>query len=196
MLKILSITETPPGGWRHKEKHSGMEFPEQGVMLRDFGQFLRMVREHRRATGGDLDIGWEERLQHELCQEHPEYRCMEEGKPADRTLTLGDVKQFLHTASNFIDQGGQFVTQQEADRRALICTRCPLNQHVSGCFGCAGIADAAMNFIAQRKTANHDDLQSCGICGCFLRVKVWMPVESMVDNPEEYPAWCWRHGKP
>lgn len=189
MLKILTTGETPPGGWRHVESHSGIPIPEKGILIRDKEQFLRMIIAHRKATGGDLEIGWAERLDDELCQEHPNYPCVEEGPPSERRLTLSDLKNFLHAASTFIDSGASFVPQEEAESRAAICARCPLNVPVTGCFGCAGIANAAMDFIAQRKTEQDDKLQSCQICGCFMRVKVWMPKQS---DGQPYPEWCWQ----
>lgn len=191
MMDLRVSGETPPGGWWHKEAHSGIRFPEKGFYY-DYGQLIAVLLEHRKATGGDLDIGWEERLRHDMCLEHPDYPCMERGNPSERRLTLSDVKNFLYSASSFIESGASFVPQEEADRRAAICERCPLNVPVSGCFGCAGIANAAMDFVAQRKTAKDEALQSCNVCGCFLRVKVWMPEESMSQG-QEWPKWCWNY---
>lgn len=193
MMELLTTGETPKGGWRHKESHSGLEFPiEKGTMLFDWMALVHLIRDHRKATGGDLEVGWEGRLQDEICREHPEYPCHHIGNPAERRLTLNDVKQFLHTASKFIDNGGTFVDQATADSRALTCSRCPLNQEVPGCMGCGRILEAVDGFLLQHKTEHDPKLKSCQICGCFNKVKVWLPEDSFVDDPSAFPSWCWR----
>lgn len=192
MQDLMETNSAPSGGWWHVEKHSGIRFPDKGIMIFDYNQLVGLILKHRKATGGDLEIGWEGRFQEELCEEHPEYPCKFRGTGTGVSMSLADVKQFLYTASKFIDGGGQFVDQQTADSRASICAKCPKNVPVTGCFGCAGIANAAMDFIANRKTASDEKLQNCEICHCFLRVKVWMPEDSLVDG-QEYPDYCWQN---
>jgi hypothetical protein len=196
MMELLTTGETPHMGWRHKEAHSGIEFPiEKGTMIFDYGALVKMVMEHRKGTGGDLDIGWEGRFQDELCQEHPEYPCKYIGDPSERRLTLNDVKQFLHTASKFIDSGSTFVDQETATKRALICSRCPLNQEVAGCIGCSRIMEAVDGFLLGHHTPHDPELKSCGVCGCVNKVKVWMPDEALTKS-DKYPEWCWQYEQP
>lgn len=190
MQELQTTGSTPPEGWWHIEKHSGERFPEKGTFVHDYLLFLKMIKDHRKATGGDLSIGWEGRLQDEMCQEHPDYPCKHLAPYIERHLTLNDVKQFLKTADTFIEGGGKFVDQELAESRANVCSRCPANHPVSGCLGCGGFVSLAMEFLNGRKLKRDDELKSCAHCGCYLKAKVWLPLDAIQDGIE-YPSYCW-----
>lgn len=190
MQELTTTGPTPHEGWWHVEKHSGERFPEKGIRIHDYQLLIKMLKDHRQATGGDLSIGWEGRLQNELCEEHAHYPCKHIAPPIERRVTLNDVKQFLHAGSEWLASGGQFVDTEVAQKRLETCLRCPYNQIVSGCLGCGGIVFYVLEMLNGRHLEKEDELNSCGVCGCYLRAKVWMPLNTINDG-YEYPSFCW-----
>ena len=183
-MRVLRPGEGTDNEWRYVQ-------PESGAVFNGFSywQVKDAVEAHRRAMGYDLSDGWEERFQHDLCKQNEEVLCTDRpAKPrGQRRLTLQDLKRFMLTASKWT---GEFVPVEEAERRAAICSTCPKNVTVAGCYGCSGILAMATKFLGKRKTSRDDALQGCDICGCALKVKVHMPVD---PDGLEYPEWCWQH---
>lgn len=92
-----------------------------------------------------------------------------------------------------------FCSQEEADRRSEICSRCPRNEFPNRTSHFTNWAnDLANRSVGDRKSSHHNDLGVCGICSCPLRGKVhWAGkikltkenLEEMkkLDNPK-----CWQ----
>lgn len=67
-----------------------------------------------------------------------------------------------------------FVTQEEADRRSLVCFKCPKNQFPDRSKAFTNWAnDMADRSVGDKKSKYHNSLGICGICSCPLRSKVW-----------------------
>lgn len=113
-----------------------------------------------------------------------------------RDFTKQDVLAFVAAVKGTIEAGG-VVSKEEANRRAGICFKCPYNTKIAGCEGCNGIASLVFGILGARKLHNAGALKSCGVCGCNLKAKTWVPKEvldnlsQVQDNREDYPAWCW-----
>lgn len=111
-------------------------------------------------------------------------------------FTVTDVKAFLKSVEGTIQSGG-VVDQETAEERTNICMKCPYNQKLPGCEGCSGIANLVFSVIGARKTANMGHLKQCGVCGCSLKAKVWVPQETIKataqiqNNANDFPDWCW-----
>lgn len=192
MMHLVDNGQVPPGGWSHKEV-DGMEFPiDKTTKFFDLNALVDEVKKYRQGTGGDLDVGWRERFINDLCREHSSYPCQHEAPFIERHITLADGARFLHTAANFVRNGGKYVEQQEAERRAEICVRCPHNRQIPGCLGCNNLTAFALDLIGFRKTQNDVNLHSCSNCACLLKLKVHVPIE-VIDNDGvgEWPEWCW-----
>lgn len=169
--------------WRYVQPESGAVFTGTS-----YWGIVDQVHEHRRAMGYDIGEGWEERFQDALCRQNEQVPCTDRvTPPSKRRLQLADLRRFMTAASKF---DGTFVAQEEAERRAVICSTCPLNKTVTGCWGCAGLLKVALKFLAGRSTRRDKALESCAVCGCVLRVKVHLPV----GEPDglTYPEWCWQ----
>lgn len=97
----------------------------------------------------------------------------------------------LKTFTQWIAGGCKYVSQKEADRRALVCSRCYLNVNIEGCSGCQQLVQEA---IGDKKSKYDPALRSCAACKCFLRAKIHFPLKildkSGVDQ-QLYPEFCW-----
>jgi hypothetical protein len=202
MLRLRPINEksVPHGGWRYTQHHSEREFhyPSLKWLVKE----VRIHREAMHATGHDpalydLTGGWQERLMHEIClQMDGDCPCeeydSETGKPTRKWLGVTDVRRWWNTVKDWRAQGRPFVDESEAIRRAEICKKCNKNQRVDGCLGCHGIAGEVASFLTGMKSLKEDDLHVCAQCHCFLRAKVWLPLDVVDNSGVEFPDHCWQ----
>jgi hypothetical protein len=100
---------------------------------------------------------------------------------------------------DWLTSGGQPVSQELADKRAAICVSCPKN--VPGSWYTVAPAELIRETLSARSdlklvTPHDDKLQSCDVCKCLMRLKVWCPLSHILDKtkPEimaEFPQNCW-----
>lgn len=111
------------------------------------------------------------------------------------------LQNFTDFLWNWLNSGGSLVDQSLANSRAETCVPCHNNVNVDQAvkIGCCGRgANAAMNelkkrIIQTRSTPSDNNLKSCALCGCYLPVKVWIPIDAMGITKEDanaYPAFC------
>ena len=113
------------------------------------------------------------------------------------------VKSFTQFLWNWKLQGSPLVDQNTANLRASICASChnnkPSKDVRKGCSVCNKMGKTALDQIRQpiidnNKTTSDGALMTCGICGCDLRISVWIP-NSVLLSPEDsnaYPSFCWK----
>jgi len=188
-MKVTNKRIGTPNQWRYVQPESGAVF--HGL---SYWGIVDQVQQHRRAMQYDLAEGWEERFQDDLCRQNSEVPCSD--RPVDltqRRLTVADLRRFMGTLANF---KGKFVPKAEAERRAAVCSTCPMNREVVGCWGCGGILATVTKFLAGRSTSRDASLDSCSVCGCVLRAKIHLPMEVIksaeIRSKLEYPEWCWQ----
>lgn len=123
-------------------------------------------------------------------------------------VTLLDrVKQTANGARILFEWLGddqKVVDKELAQSRADICKRCPKNQPGS-------IFTKAVAWAIKEQTDLKNDLQlrvegekslhACQICTCWLRLKIWLPIEKLrkEETDEEksrWPTWCWLRNEP
>ena len=155
-MKVLRPGDSTTNKWRYVQ-------PETGAVFTGFSywQVRDSVFKHRAAMKLDTAAGWEERFQDELCQQNEQVPCNrgKNFKPSGkRSLTIDDLKRFMVTLSQ---QNGSFVDQDEAERRAAICSTCPKNQSVAGCWGCGGIVKSVTKYLGNKHTSRDKTLESC-----------------------------------
>lgn len=198
MLALSTKHVVPPGGFNFTDPGSGMRFPVDGGVIWDWNQLLQMVERHRSATGGDLDIGWELRVEHEFCCQNPNAGCQHHVPSKDLSIGLGDIKRFAHSILSFIKSGGGYVPQEEANRRAEICLQCPYQVADTLCHNCNGAAEYMNDkFFGERSTPYDDKLGNCGVCKCYNKLAVHWPLESQSTegiSKEDFPDHCWKKG--
>ena len=179
----------PPDGYRYV-------FPETGhtVHAWTYYDWVQAAKDHLAANSLPVPDQLGERMQHQLCMTLPPGWCDydDPNRPRPSTsLTWNDVAGGVATFTRWLAAGAKSVVQDEADRRALICSRCYLNVNVQGCAGCH---KAVVEVVRNRKTKYDFALRSCAACRCFLRAKVHFPLsildKSGVDQAL-YPSFCW-----
>lgn len=115
------------------------------------------------------------------------------------------VQSFVQFLLNHYLQGGALVDQNTANLRAAICAGCHNNKPTSeikkgGCSSCNKMGGVILNTIRGKiikgnKTTSDPKLLACALCGCDLKIKVWIPLEVLGQTKEEANAWpsfCWR----
>ncbi len=185
MIAPTQETETPTGGWTFKDVRTGIAYSEYAITA-------ILSKCHKSWIANELPIpeNWQAVIREEICQQRPDIECREIGEP-ETHVTYDDIARFGSTAKNWIESGGKWVDQAEADRRASICAGCVYNKPVKLCFGC----DATLSWIAHRigwpTTSRDAELSSCKRCKCLLKLKIHMPLNVLDDKGVEYPEWCW-----
>lgn len=194
-MKVSDITVMPPGGWRYIQPETKFEFSASTLRA-----VVRFVAEHRRSNrlpAGDPSAD----IQNFVCAQLPagSGNCMHELDGEDYALkthfTMEDVKRFIQAAISALGSRG-LVEQPEAERRAAVCAACPLNTTVGGCWRCKGLADWLFRLIGARNTAHAGRLNQCGVCGCSIKAKIWLPLDVAqgVSEGYKFPSWCWLNG--
>lgn len=113
------------------------------------------------------------------------------------------VKSFTQFLWNWKLQGSPLVDQNTANLRAAICTPCHNNKRLGDnageCSVCNKMGNTAINqirdtIISGNKTPLDTSLASCGICGCDLKISVWIPNVALIalEDAEAYPTFCWK----
>jgi hypothetical protein len=190
--RFIDPTVTPPGGWRYIQPETGLEFRDSTRRL-----LARKVAEHREANGievgdvvGDIDDFVCANLPVGCDNCEPIYP--NEDIALKQKFNIDDVRRFIESALAALGNRG-LVGQATADARAKICSTCPLNQDVSGCWWCRGLAEKLFTLIGARTTVHAARLKQCGVCGCSLKAKIWLPqdVAQKVSEGYKFPSWCW-----
>jgi hypothetical protein len=159
-----------------------LDLPEKGMVGSgtDFGMLLDRIREWRRANGVPIGLGFEEEVEREICPRYPDM-CYETDVRVPKLggrLGLGDIVSGTKNLLRFKIAGSPLVSQEEANRRAAICAKCPWNtdfQMPCG-GGCGALKGLAQQFIGNQTTPYDNNLKSCSICHCYNSVAVWLPV--------------------
>jgi hypothetical protein len=190
----LSLIKTqgpcPPDGFRYVD-------PEDGFVAHawTYNDWVPLQQSHLSANNREVPPDLGEQMQDQLCKTLPPGWCNYDSDSRPRPTTSlgwGDVLGGLQTFAKWISGGAGYVSQEEADRRALICSRCYLNVHVEGCGACH---KAVAEVTKDRKTKYDFALKACAVCKCLLKAKVHFPMETLDMNrdavQEMYPEHCW-----
>jgi hypothetical protein len=82
---------------------------------------------------------------------------------------LQGITSLKNMAVEALKGGTPYVDQDEAERRADICSRCNFNMASPFCMGCGGarkIIELVGQVKGSRSTSLDHRLQNCGVCGC------------------------------
>jgi hypothetical protein len=195
--------EVPPGRFR-------FTVPENGFKIDDclsLDELLSRVQQHYIDNGIPLPEDWSKSVEDQLCRQLPEGWCVfDDGTfPKERPSALS-LENIIHAAESLgriilerVTGGDPFVSQEIAEKRAEICTRCYENRATSYCASCAGMT-AVVNQVAKirgdRRTKVDRSLLTCGVCGCRNEAIVHIKSEFLLsgvrqDITESRPEWCW-----
>lgn len=194
MLRVREKQTTPPDGWRYRQRESG-----KLITATSFPNLVAAVREHRIANGYPIQMDMEVEVEEGVCKEVPDV-CYEKPRSIiPERLTIANVVAFTMTLGESILKGNPRVEQEEADRRAIICSECSANVKAEGCGGCnSARLDSAISKVTRAGTTDYDNkLESCKYCGCLNRAQIWFPLDILQKhlNPktlEALPSNCWK----
>lgn len=198
MITVPDVT--PPGGWTYTEPATG--FTMSALVLPHLRDQVLAHRKSNRALNLDLEEGWWERVQAEMCLENPSWMeryCDPNAAPPAperREIGVRDLLIFFRAMRRWvITHGMQTVDSEEQERRAAICRKCPHNVTVKGCSGCQGVTRWLAEFMSRENAEREDPgLHNCGVCGCVLKLKTLLPrdvIDATTDPLDEYPDHCW-----
>lgn len=203
MRSLIRKDQTPPvpiginGGEGFRFQHKETLHWSCAV---DYWTWESKIKEHRRANELPIEPNLMAIAEDQLCSTLPPELCTHahESTWVNRRFTLGDLRDGMKAFASLMAGGFQFVSQEEADRRAYICSSdVQFNKNVIGCGTCHKIAGMVVGDVAKRKTKYDDKLKACMICGCVNAVQVHFPMSALdtTDTPEKqaaYPSFCWK----
>lgn len=192
--------DSPPfGGWRVQVPQTGVFFIEGSAMT-----LRNKVRQHLVANGHEVPPNYREWIEDLICQQGSldGTICAEIPKEMPeqvKTLTWAIAERFIKTIWGLSKSSNKpkLVPLVEAERRATICAKCPLNVELAiPCKGCRGLIKRAAEVLGGRTTSLDKKLESCAACGCDLKLKVHISNE-IIDKAEarknpDYAPGCWR----
>jgi hypothetical protein len=195
--KVLNEHMVIPGGWSYRVPETGIEVPGGS-----WSQLHEFVRNHYTANAIKIPDNLDTLITEYACLNGADcaYDEVKIPKPAGlKSLQIGDVIRFSMSLLHGLTVGGGKVGQDEANRRANICSTCQFNRKPLGCTGCNArvLKDAVKTFSQHGSTPIDESLQSCEFCGCFIRSMVWFPIETLhkfsdATENENLPAHCWK----
>lgn len=193
--RLRNYREVPPDGYRYTVPQTGHYVKSWNV-----DSWLDKTRAHLKANNIEVPNDLLAQMEDQLCTLLPPGFCEYEdpNRPKiDTHFGWGAVEQGSKTLFEWAKQGLPLVSQDEAERRGKICANCYANIRVTGCgVSCRELIRNIIGWFVGRKTSVDDRLQSCGVCQCWLRSKIHIPLEVIEkhDNPAlqpMFPKWCW-----
>lgn len=200
--EILDLQKAPNGLWKYHQAETNKTFSHYS-----YTAFRDQIREHRLANGIPVPPEWELILHDEMCKQNqwgwP--TCRRYVQPHARgilkAIRAHDAINFLKVLGHWVKTGYDTVPEEEANRRAEICSTCPLNMQVDfSCGACHSTVVKLMNkLVGSRETKYHDKLKGCAVCGCVNAVQVWFPLNILrkgldEDMQEKFRNidYCWK----
>lgn len=176
-LKSRIIQPNPTGMFYIEDPLT--KYPLTGTMFDNL--YMRAVA-YRKANSIPIGLDFEQEIEDEVCRRYPnecEVNRRTLGIPSIAPGLYDVVRGSMAMVNHKID-GGQLVSQEEANRRAEICYRCPLRSQMTlPCSRCVSALENVVGWITQHRSTPFDEkLSACGICKCFLSASVWLPLST------------------
>jgi hypothetical protein len=179
-------TKVPSGGWR-------VTWEGQNVTGGDWDDLVSNCHHLTVRIGKVPPPELSRQIENALCSRLAgDSNCIPCTK-AKQTLGFSAIVRWVKAMYHFARENKfVLVPQEEAERRAEICAKCPLQISTSGCWGCKGIAGMLPHIAGARKTSYDPQLKACGVCGCYNAVSVHLPVDAQQDATLDFPEYCWK----
>lgn len=197
MLKLNDPGTAPPGGYRYFCTET-----QTWIRAASFPELIAASKSHRAANQLGIPETFKDDVEAQLCSFMPPGTCRHEAGIAvsgPRRLTFQDVVSATKTLGEWLIKGASKVEQPEAERRAIICLACPMNQNFDGCTTCAekDLREAISGFMGASRTEYDARLHTCFACGCTLKAAIWLPLEILQKHMPEnvkplLPEYCWK----
>ena len=201
-MTLKSKNVTPYGG------QFQLNDPAHGIVGfgTDFNMLYTNCRLWRKANGWGIGLHFEDELEQAVCAKYPAActHAFDDGLPVrrgrlqDTIVARGTKVMIAHWLNH-----AQVVTQDEANARAAVCAKCPWKTEINySCGGPCGEIVGIISMTADKSTTPDVGNTSCGICGCFLRTAVWLPLSVQCNGltsdmiaefnqirASDYPCW-------
>lgn len=198
--RMAKKQRVPYGGlWTPKDPLTG-----QVLTGTTFTQVLAKAVAARKANGLPIGLGFEAEVEQWCCAAQPS-ECVDVDplRPRRKRLTLDDVVRAAKVMFSFKSRGGRLVSPAEAERRAQVCLRCPMNSgYIRPCSVCHELGDLVRSITGGGQTTVDAKLHVCHVCGCALQAAVWMELEDQckgvtAEQAKEFAymagvADCWK----
>lgn len=185
-FRLVNYHHVPPGGWYWL-------CPEDGTKVIGGSIQDLMVQVEKHCAAASLDPApTQAEVEEQICSRAGGGWCADQdGNPGPnyvkKVLDISQVIQFTKAMLSWFKGGMKHVEQAEAERRAQICVKCPLNQELTGCSSCAmkPLKAAIGLFKGGKSTSLDNGLKFCRACGCTLEVKIWFERDLLRENMAE-----------
>lgn len=195
-MQILQNRDlSPPDFFRYTHAETG-----HNTTAMDWYTWQTQIKDHRRDNS--LPEISPAQAEDQLCQTLPPEWCQhaENNRQWVNTrLSWRDIVEGAKAYAKFALSGFQSVSQEEANRRAKICSSCYLSVPLQGCGACTAMATVITGSVAQKKTPYDDRLsrKACAACKCPTRSIVHFPLSLLeqADTPQiqaAFAPFCWR----
>ena len=200
-MALLRFKNEKPafGGYTYLQKETALILTANSL-----GELTRQVIAHRKHKslpfGSEADV--QKEIERWICGRLGSNECISEGPddpwvptPQDsNVMSMEKIVGFSTAAWTWLKSGGEFVTKEEAQRRAAICWACPANvDQGHECFTCSLGKLVRSAVPDDRRIAG---LHSCQFCGCDLVSKVNLPDPAIIASDTSrgiiFPAHCWQ----
>ena len=157
-------------------------YPDTGHTItgRNHDDIMAEAKAHANANNLPIGLLFEDQVEDWICQAMPN-ACVDcdDGKPIRVPhLTMGDVERGTKVALRHWMNNRELVSEEEANRRAVVCVKCPYNRSFAKpCGGlCGFLKDVVRSLIGAKGTKHDGKLHACGICHCWLASAIWVPL--------------------
>jgi hypothetical protein len=107
------------------------------------------------------------------------------------------LKNGIKTLKEWLGDGAKTVSTDQAQLRANVCLQCP--KHSTTAFLEEITAGAIKRQVElknhlQLRVYGEKSLHVCEVCGCAMKLKVWLPLETILPDEEEkakFDPRCW-----
>jgi hypothetical protein len=192
MARYKNHSLTPPGGWRFRERRSGLWFHHD-----NYADLVRDVNRHREYKGWNTSTTAQD-IDEQICLNLTSDWCSGcEGEPVkdlSQKINMSMAASANRALIAFISNGCQWAPPAEAAARAEVCRTCPYSKHASGC-SCQDIYRLIEGLIPKDRRQKAVEQHICMACGCALQAKVNLPMSVVAESlPKDavFPPWCWQ----
>lgn len=117
-------------------------------------------------------------------------------------LRLRNDARGTRILADWLGEGGHPVSFERAENRARTCTsgdggrRCPNNKamtrRIENSIAQEILKREEIRHTVELRTSQDSNLHNCDACGCYLKLKVWVPIKHIPDEGDKFPAFCWQ----